>query len=247
MQRPEGIVTWLHNQSLNPECKCSWRAPSPKKLFFAISAPEPQNDLERATQIARGMVMEYELSRMGRIQFPRRQPLGIPRIGWFGWLRVENTPSKHAREIDQEVKRLIDESIQRARTILTERRAALEALANKLIEVEVIESEELKRIIDATLPGPRVVPGTQVAGSAKIGISTNLGQHDRNRRERAQRAPRKRSLIRDFGLNAAAIPNKNNKDNKCHPTVIASTVPPTCQWGGAGRMRVRRFLLCLDR
>jgi cell division protease FtsH len=56
--------------------------------------------------------------------------------------------------------------MQRARAILTERRAALEALTVRLIEVEVIESVELKRIIDSTIGGPRVVPGTAPSTNA---------------------------------------------------------------------------------
>jgi len=85
----------------------------------------------------------------------------------FGREHSEQT----AREIDQEVKRLIDEAIQRTRTILGERRGALEALAQHLIEVEVVDSDDLKSIMDACIGGPRVVPGT-VTGS--IPISTKI-------------------------------------------------------------------------
>ena len=65
-----------------------------------------------------------------------------------------------AREIDQEVKRILDESIEQTRHILESRREALAALARRLIEKEVIDAEELKSIIDVHSRGPVIVPGT---------------------------------------------------------------------------------------
>ncbi len=51
--------------------------------------------------------------------------------------------------------------MQKARQILLERRQALENVTKRLIEIEVMDSDELRRLIDDTLPGPRVKPGTQ--------------------------------------------------------------------------------------
>ena len=69
--------------------------------------------------------------------------------------------SEHtAREIDQEVKRIIDEALERVREILHKRRGALVALAKELIEVESIDADELKRIVEENASGPLVVPGT---------------------------------------------------------------------------------------
>ena len=58
------------------------------------------------------------------------------------------------------MKRIIDESLERVREILHTRRSALIALAERLMDVESVESEELKEIVDATSTGPSVVPGT---------------------------------------------------------------------------------------
>ena len=57
----------------------------------------------------------------------------------------------------------LDESIVKVRHILDVRRGALEALTKRLIEVESIDSEELKRIVEETSPGPLVVPGTDAS------------------------------------------------------------------------------------
>jgi len=66
------------------------------------------------------------------------------------------------REIDQEVRRFIDEAIEKVRHILDLRRASLEALTKRLMEVESVDADELKRIIEENSPTPLVVPGTEV-------------------------------------------------------------------------------------
>jgi cell division protease FtsH len=117
------------------------------------------------------MVMQYGMSRLGRVNFREGNRSAFLATGGgdsFGRDYSEQT----AREIDQEVKRLIDESASHARSILTERRPALEALAKRLMEVEVVDGEDLKRIVDATIDGPRVVPGTvPMPGLSTTGIS----------------------------------------------------------------------------
>lgn len=159
MQRPEGDRYLVTQSELESRMQVLVAGTITEEIVFRDISTGAQNDLERATQIARGMVMEYGMSRMGRINFREgnRSPFLATSAGdSFGREYSEQT----AREIDQEVKRLIDEAIQHTRTILTERRPALEALALRLIEVEVVEHDELKRIIDSTIGGPRVVPGT---------------------------------------------------------------------------------------
>ena len=112
-----------------------------------------QNDLQRATDIARSMVTEFGMSESmgaisldthGRNRFLDMQ-LGNER-GNYG----EDT----AREIDAEVRRLVSEAHQRARVVLTERRETLEQVARRLLEKEVIEGEELREIVEASKPTP---------------------------------------------------------------------------------------------
>ena len=65
-----------------------------------------------------------------------------------------------AREIDQEVKRIVDESLEKVRDTLSERSASLEAVAQQLIEKETIGATELKEIVESTSSAPMIVPGT---------------------------------------------------------------------------------------
>jgi cell division protease FtsH len=105
-----------------------------------------QNDLQRATDIARAMVTQFGMSdEMGTVHYdpPRRSayldiPMG-PERGAYG----EET----AQRIDAEVKRLLDDAHDRARQLITDRRHLLEIITRRLLEKEVIEGSELKELI----------------------------------------------------------------------------------------------------
>jgi cell division protease FtsH len=159
MQRPEDDRYLVTQPELEAQMQVLLAGTLTEEIIFRDISTGASNDLERATNIARAMVMQYGMSRLGRVNFREgnRSPfLATGGNDSFGRDYSEQT----AREIDQEVKRLIDEASNQAQSILTERRAALESLANRLMEVEVVDGEDLKKIVDATLAGPRVVPGT---------------------------------------------------------------------------------------
>ena len=65
-----------------------------------------------------------------------------------------------AREIDEEVRRIIDTSIVQVRQILQTRRTSLESITSRLIEAEVIDGSDLQDIIETTNGKPQLVPGT---------------------------------------------------------------------------------------
>jgi cell division protease FtsH len=159
MQRPEADRYLVTQPELEAQMQVLLAGTLTEEMIFRDISTGASNDLQRATDIARSMVMEYGMSRMGRVNYREGNRSAFLATGGnesFGRDYSEQT----AREIDQEVKRLIDESSGQAKTILTERRAALEAIAQRLIEVEVVDAVDLTRIVDSTIGGPRVVPGT---------------------------------------------------------------------------------------
>jgi cell division protease FtsH len=121
-----------------------------------------QNDLQRASDIARAMVTEWGMSDIiGAINYagdkrPRFLELGL---GQERGLYAEET----ARLIDAEVKRIMTEAHDTARRVLTEQREQLEAVTRRLLEREVMEGDELRRILG--LPAPEN-PAPQSAPSA---------------------------------------------------------------------------------
>jgi cell division protease FtsH len=112
-----------------------------------------QNDLQRATDIARAMVTEWGMSdSLGAINYDghkRSKFLDIP-IGPERGAYAEDT----ARLIDAEVKRIMTDAHATARQILTGKRDALETVTRKLLEIEVMEGEMLRQLMGVAPPPP---------------------------------------------------------------------------------------------
>jgi cell division protease FtsH len=105
-----------------------------------------QNDLLRATDIARAMVTEFGMSdALGAINYdgnkrPRFLDLPLPQDrGLYG----EET----AQKIDAEIKRILNDAHATARQILSDNRTKLEVVTRRLLEVEVMEGDELRQLL----------------------------------------------------------------------------------------------------
>jgi len=111
------------------------------------------NDLQRATDIARSMVTEYGMSDLlGAVNFDgnkRAKFLDIPMPPERG-LYSEET----AQIIDTEIKRILEEAHTTAHRILSNNRDALEIVTRRLLEVEVMEGDELRRLLESRTPTP---------------------------------------------------------------------------------------------
>jgi len=105
-----------------------------------------QNDLQRATDIARAMVTEFGMSdTIGAINYDgnkRPRFLDIPLPPERG-LYAEET----AQKIDAEIKRILSDAHSTARRILSENREKLERVTRRLLDVEVMEGEELRNLL----------------------------------------------------------------------------------------------------
>ncbi len=118
-----------------------------EELIFGEASTGAQNDLVRATDIAKSMVKSYGMSeKLGTVTLDReRQPLVM---------QVQTPQEKGdyseetAREIDCEVRRIIDEQYDRVRWLLAEKKRALIEGAKALLEREVISGSDLKTIMD---------------------------------------------------------------------------------------------------
>jgi cell division protease FtsH len=86
----------------------------------------------------------------------------------FGSTRTHSEQT--AREIDEEVKRILDEAIDKVKHILSARRPALEALTKRLMEKEVVEAIELRQLMEENSPGPHLVPGTTTERKRNVPI-----------------------------------------------------------------------------
>lgn len=120
-----------------------------EKLVFGDITTGPSNDLERATSMARNMVTRYGMSRLGARTFGKKEELVF--LG-REMHEERNYSEKTAQDIDTEVTHLIDEAFKRATTILTEKRATLNAIAQALLEKETLEKDEFAAIVKGTAP-----------------------------------------------------------------------------------------------
>ncbi len=117
-----------------------------EEVIFGEISTGAHNDLARATDIAKSMVKEYGMSeKLGYVTFEgERKPLFLEVNPSFG---SKDYSEDTAREIDKEVKRIIDETHERVRAALGEKRDLLERVARHLLEKETIEGEELRELI----------------------------------------------------------------------------------------------------
>jgi cell division protease FtsH len=105
-----------------------------------------QNDLQRATDMARAMVTEFGMSdELGAVNYDgnksRMRFLDLP--GQERGLYSEPT----AEKIDSEIKRIVTEAHDKAKTILSTNREKLERVTRRLLEVEVMEGDELRQLL----------------------------------------------------------------------------------------------------
>jgi cell division protease FtsH len=190
MQRPDGDRYLMTKSELESRIQVLLAGTIAEEIIYHDISTGAQNDLERATEIARSMVMEYGMSRLGRVNF-RESNRSAFLAGAAEEARSRSHSEQTAREIDEEVRRIIEESIEKVRHILDVRREALIALTHLLIEVESVDSSELQRIIEENSPGPLVVPGTAATSMrvAPTEATPNLGERGGSIGERGASAP----------------------------------------------------------
>lgn len=118
---------------------------SAEKLIFDEYSVGAEDDLKRATKIARRMITHWGMSeRLGPVAY--RTSEEHPFLGKE--FHEQREFSEHtAQIIDEEVARILHESADRAKTLLTENRAQLDKLAKALVDQEVLEESEIEALI----------------------------------------------------------------------------------------------------
>jgi cell division protease FtsH len=121
-----------------------------EEIVFQEISTGAQNDLQRATDLARAMVTEFGMSEIvGPVSYKARSRLQF--------LDVSATPAEPlaeqtAREIDLEVKSLVVDAHTRARAVLTQYRKPLDTLTRLLMEREVVEGSDIRMLVERASP-----------------------------------------------------------------------------------------------
>jgi cell division protease FtsH len=155
MQLPE---TDKHNYTLdylNTQIAVMMGGRLAEEIFLNQMSTGAGNDIERATEMSRKMVCEWGMSSLGPLTFGKKEE----QIFLGRELSQHRDFSEEtAREIDSEVRRLVNTGYERAKGIILENRDAMVRIALALLEREVLDANELKLILEGKQLPARVIP-----------------------------------------------------------------------------------------
>ncbi len=116
-----------------------------EEIIFGESSTGAKNDLEKATEMAISMVRTYGMSKtLGPLSYDRGRPVFLE----APWSQPKDYSEETARKIDEEVKIILDEAYEKAKSVLTENYEKLKNIASILLDKEIIEGEELKKLLE---------------------------------------------------------------------------------------------------
>jgi cell division protease FtsH len=115
-----------------------------EEIVFNEPTTGAQDDIQRATKIARQMVTQYGMSNLGPLMLgeDQTQPFLGRDLG-----HVKDYSDSVAAQIDEEIHRFVDEAREEAREILTKYREKLDLMVSRLLEKETLEKEEVAEIL----------------------------------------------------------------------------------------------------
>ena len=148
-----------------------------EEIFLSQMSTGAGSDIEHATDLARRMVCEYGMSRLGPLTFGKKEEqifLGREIA------QHRDFSEETARQIDQEVRRLIDEAYQSAYSLVDSHQPAMHRIANALLERETIDAEEVRLLIEGKeLPEMRsslASPSDQGGGGVQQVLKPETGR-----------------------------------------------------------------------
>ncbi len=158
-----------------------------EEMAFGDVTTGDQNDIERATKIARQMVMEYGMSdRLGPITLGHKhEQVFLGR----DFVAEPNYSDEVAYQIDQEVRMLIEEAHGRARKILLEERKRLDVIARILIDKETVDKDELVALLEND-PDEILRNFEEEKEARKFEVPADVEKEKETRRLRSRRTPR---------------------------------------------------------
>ncbi|HEY1937429.1 MAG TPA: ATP-dependent zinc metalloprotease FtsH [Candidatus Angelobacter sp.] len=155
MQLPE---TDKHNYTLdylNTQIAVMMGGRLAEEIFLNQMSTGAGNDIERATEMSRKMVCEWGMSSLGPLTFGKKEE----QIFLGRELSQHRDFSEEtAREIDSEVRRLVNTGYEKAKSVILENRDAMVRIALALLEREVLDANELKMILEGKQLPARVIP-----------------------------------------------------------------------------------------
>ncbi len=115
-----------------------------EEVVFGEVSTGARDDLEKSSEMATSMVRAYGMSEeLGPLSFDRGRPLFLE----VPWRPPKDYSEETARKMDEEIKTIITESYKKAKSIIKERLEQVKKIANLLLEKEIIEGDELIKLL----------------------------------------------------------------------------------------------------
>jgi cell division protease FtsH len=121
-----------------------------EELFIGAISTGAANDFKQATEVAKMMVREYGMSALGPLCLNDQTHPFLRSAG--GMPDTRNYSERTAQLIDEEIRKLVNEAMERARAVLQANREKVEIIAARLLAVEVIEEDDIRKLL-----GPKMV------------------------------------------------------------------------------------------
>jgi cell division protease FtsH len=157
-----------------------------EEIVFSEITTGASNDLEKVTETAKQMVMRFGMSeRLGPRVFGHDR--GMPFLG-REFSAEPDYSDEVAREIDDEIRRIVEEAHQTAKEILGERREQLDTISKILLERETIEAEEFVALLEGK-PEDEVFSEEEEEEKPEAPADTEKGTSREGARPRVQPKP----------------------------------------------------------
>lgn len=169
LQRPDDERFLLTRSELQSQIQILLAGTIAEELMLGDISTGAQSDLQRATDVARNMVMTFGMSKLGHVCYRES------RTTWTNEaepVAIREHSEQTAAEIDQEIHSLMDSLYEQTHQLLASQRNTLARLADRLLEKEVMDTEELKEVI---------------TGSSAAGIETPETRQESDSRDNRQK------------------------------------------------------------
>jgi cell division protease FtsH len=144
---PEGDQVDYTKEQAEAQIAVSMGGRIADEIFCNMKSAGASNDIEKATELSRKMVCEWGMSDLGPLSFGKKEE----QIFLGREIATHRDFSEHtARRIDQQVQNFVTRGYDRARGIIEQHREAMIRIAEALLEREVLDSNEVRMLIEGT-------------------------------------------------------------------------------------------------
>jgi len=164
LQRPDSDRLLMTRGELEARIKVALGGTMAEEIVLGEISTGATSDLNIANRLATQMVREYGMSKLGRIYLSSQDSSYLP-----GGSELRAHSEQTAREVDLEVRSIIEGCLQQVRTVLNDGRKSLEVVALRLVEKEVLEDRELLELLEQS--------GFPISAAAR----KNLLEHNRQK------------------------------------------------------------------